>query len=147
MTGNGVLLQVEEVNLSFGKNLVLNDVSFDVHQGEILAIIGPNGAGKTSMLNCINGFYRPDRGRILFDGQNLLETPTHRVAHLGIARTFQNIALYTGLSTLDNLMAARHTHMRQNTLASMFYWGTAQEEEVDHRRVVEEIIDLSLIHI
>ena len=141
MTGNGVLLQVEEVNLSFGKNLVLNDVSFDVHQGEILAIIGPNGAGKTSMLNCINGFYRPDRGRILFDGQNLLETPTHRVAHLGIARTFQNIALYTGLSTLDNLMAARHTHMQQNTLASMFYWGTAQEEEVDHRRVVEEIID------
>lgn len=141
MTGNGVLLQVEEVNLSFGKNLVLNDVSFDVHQGEILAIIGPNGAGKTSMLNCINGFYRPDQGRILFDGQNLLETSTHRVAHLGIARTFQNIALYTGLSTLDNLMAARHTHMQQNTLASMFYWGTAQEEEVDHRRVVEEIID------
>lgn len=141
MTGNGVLLQVEGVNLSFGQNLVLNDVSFGVHQSEILAIIGPNGAGKTSMLNCINGFYRPDKGHILFDGQDLLHTPADRVAHLGIARTFQNIALYTGLSTLDNLMAARHTRMKQNMLASMLYWGSAREEEVAHRRVVEEIID------
>jgi branched-chain amino acid transport system ATP-binding protein len=141
MTGNGVLLHVENINLSFGKNLVLNDVSFDVHQGEILAIIGPNGAGKTSMLNCINGFYRPDQGRITFDGHDLLQTATHHVAHLGIARTFQNIALYTGLSTLDNLMAARHAHMQQNTVASMLYWGPARAEEVNHRRVVEEIID------
>ena len=141
MTREDILLLVEGVTLRFGHNAVLSDVTFDVHQGEILAIIGPNGAGKTSMLNCINGFYRPDRGRILFEGQSLLHTPTHQVARLGIARTFQNIALYTGLSTLDNLMAARHVHMQQSSLASMFYWGQALDEEVAHRRIVEEIID------
>ena len=141
MTRDSNLLQVEGVTLRFGHNAVLSDVSFDVTRGEILAIIGPNGAGKTSMLNCINGFYRPDRGRISFKGQSLLHTPTHQVARLGIARTFQNIALYTGLSTLDNLMAARHVHMQQSSLASMFYWGPALDEEVAHRHIVEEIID------
>jgi branched-chain amino acid transport system ATP-binding protein len=141
MSREETLLQVEGINLRFGRNAVLNDVSFDVRRGEILAIIGPNGAGKTSMLNCINGFYRPNEGRILFEGRDLLQTPTHHVARLGIARTFQNIALYTGLSTLDNLMAARHVHMKQSSLASMFYWGPALNEEVTHRRIVEEIID------
>ncbi len=146
------LLEVQDVSLSFGGNLALNDVSFHVRRGEILAIIGPNGAGKTSMLNCISGFYRPDQGRILLRGRNgpqdLTRIPTHRIAGLGIARTFQNIALYTGLSTLDNLMAARHIHMRQSSLASALYWGRAQREEVHHRRVVEEIIDfLEIQHI
>ncbi len=146
------LLEVQGVSLSFGGNLALNDVSFHVRRGEILAIIGPNGAGKTSMLNCISGFYRPDQGRILFRGRegpkDLTRIPTHRIAGLGIARTFQNIALYTGLSTLDNLMAARHIHMRQSSLASALYWGSAQREEVHHRRVVEEIIDfLEIQHI
>jgi branched-chain amino acid transport system ATP-binding protein len=141
-------LQVEQVSLSFGGTAVLNDITFDVRQGEIRAIIGPNGAGKTSMLNCISGFYRPQSGRILYAEEDLTQVPTHKVAPLGIARTFQNIALYTGLSTLDNLMAARHIHMRQGMLTSMLYWGRGQREEVAHREVVEEIIDfLEIAHI
>lgn len=143
-----ILLQVEHVSLNFGGTAALADISFNVQEGEIRAIIGPNGAGKTSMLNCISGFYRPQRGRIQYQNQDLTKTPTHKVASLGIARTFQNIALYTGLSTLDNLMAARHVHMKQNALASMLYWGPAQREEVQHRAVVEEIIDfLEIAHI
>ncbi|RME53834.1 MAG: ABC transporter ATP-binding protein [Caldilineae bacterium] len=139
---DSTILSVKDVSLSFGGALALNRVSFDVQQGEIRAIIGPNGAGKTSMLNCISGFYRPQGGQIVYQGRHdLTKTPTHRIASLGIARTFQNIALYTGLSTLDNLMAARHIHMRQSALASALYWGPAQREEVRHREVVEEIID------
>ena len=134
------ILHVEGVTLSFGGTTVLDQVEFDVHTGEIRAIIGPNGAGKTSMLNCISGFYRPQRGRMLFLGQHDL-TGANRVAQLGIARTFQNIGLYTHLSVLDNLMAARHIHMRQNMLASALYWGPARREEERHRAVVEEIID------
>lgn len=142
------MLDVQNVSLHFGGTAVLNDISFDVREGEIRAIIGPNGAGKTSMLNCISGFYRPQAGRILFNGHDVTRVPTHKIASLGIARTFQNIALYTGLSTLDNLMAARHIHMKQNMLASMIYWGPAQQEEVRHRQMVEEIIDfLEIAHI
>jgi branched-chain amino acid transport system ATP-binding protein len=139
---------VEEVSLSFGGTAVLNDINFDVRKGEIRAIIGPNGAGKTSMLNCISGFYRPQSGRVMYGSDDLTQMPTHNIAPLGIARTFQNIALYTGLSTLDNLMAARHIHMRQGMLASTLYWGRSQREEVAHREVVEEIIDfLEIAHI
>jgi branched-chain amino acid transport system ATP-binding protein len=148
MSSNSVLLSVENVSLSFGGNAALTDVSFDVKNGEIRAIIGPNGAGKTSMLNCISGFYRPQDGRILFKTTDLTQTPPHKIAPLGIARTFQNIALYTGLSTLDNLMAARHIHMNQNALAGMVYWGAARREEVAHREFVEDIIDfLEIQHI
>lgn len=143
-----ILLDVEDVSLSFGGTAALSDVSFDVRQGEIRAIIGPNGAGKTSMLNCTSGFYRPDTGKILFKDTNLNRVPPHQIASLGIARTFQNIALYTGLSTLDNIMAARHIHMKQNMLQSALYWGRAQREEINHREVVEEIIDfLEIAHI
>lgn len=138
---NKPILSVEGVELSFGANRVLKDVSFDVLKGEIRAIIGPNGAGKTSLLNCMSGFYRPQEGRIMFNGQDVTKTPPHNIASLGMARTFQNIALYTGLSTLDNLMAARHIHMKQGSLASMLYWGQAQREEIEHREFVEEIID------
>lgn len=134
------LLSVQNVSLHFGGNKALSDVSFGVQKGEILTIIGPNGAGKTSMLNCISGFYRPQQGQILYKNNDLVRTPTHRIAALGIARTFQNIALYTGLSTLNNLMAARHIHMKQSSLASLLYWGAAQREEVAHRQYVEEII-------
>ncbi len=142
------LLQVEDVSLSFGGMAVLSDVAFDVRQGEIRAIIGPNGAGKTSMLNCISGFYRPQAGRVLFGEQNLTQTAAHKIAPLGIARTFQNIALYTGLSTLDNLMAARHIHMKQSAWSSMLFWGPARREEIENRAVVEEIIDfLEIAHI
>ncbi len=149
MTDHGSILSIENVSLYFGGNAALYDVSFGVREGEIRAIIGPNGAGKTSILNCISGFYRPQKGRILFrDQTDLTRTPTNRIAGLGLARTFQNIALYTGLSTLDNLMAARHIHMKQGALASMLYWGPARREEVHHRRVVEEIIDfLEIAHI
>jgi branched-chain amino acid transport system ATP-binding protein len=148
MNSDSVLFSVENVSLSFGGTAALTDVSFQVYRGEILAIIGPNGAGKTSMLNCISGFYRPQAGRILFKGQDLTRVPTHKIAPLGIARTFQNIALYTGLSTLDNIMAARHIHMKQSSIDSLLYWGRAQREEVAHRRVVEEIVDfLEIAHI
>ena len=149
MNVSPAILSVEDVTLAFGANAALSGVSFDVRRGEIRAIIGPNGAGKTSILNCISGFYRPQQGRILFKGDtDLTATPTDRIAALGLARTFQNIALYTGLSTLDNLMAARHIHMKQSALASMLYWGPARSEEVQHRQVVEEIIDfLEIAHI
>lgn len=154
MTSNSTILQAQEIALSFGGTRVLNQVSFDVHRGEIRAIIGPNGAGKTSMLNCISGFYRPQGGAVRYSGgengssHDLTQTPTHHIARLGVARTFQNIALYTGLSTLDNLMAARHIHMRQSGVAGALFWGRALREEVAHRRVVEEIIDfLEIAHI
>ena len=141
MPGNpNAQLSIDKVRLSFGGTLALNDVSFDVCPGEVLAIIGPNGAGKTSLVNCISGFYRPDRGAIRFEGADLARVPTYRIAQLGIARTFQNIALYTGLSTLDNLMAARHIHMRSGLLQNMLYWGPAHREDIRHRRTVEEII-------
>jgi branched-chain amino acid transport system ATP-binding protein len=148
MSRNSVLLSVKDVSLSFGGTAALTGVSFEVQQGEILAIIGPNGAGKTSMLNCISGFYRPNRGRIYFKGHDLTQIPAYKIAPLGVARTFQNIALYTGLSTLDNLMAARHIHMKQNSIDSMLYWGRALREEIEHRRFVEEIVDfLEIAHI
>ncbi len=143
-----VQLSVEHITLSFGGTKALNDVSFQVYRGEILAIIGPNGAGKTSMLNCLNNFYRPDSGRIIFEGHDLTRLRPHQIARLGIARTFQNIALYTGLTTLGNLMAARHIHMRAGMLQCLLYWGTAHREDIAHRRVVEEIIDfLEIEHI
>lgn len=149
MSSNSPILSVEDVSLRFGGNAALSNVSFNVQKGEIRAIIGPNGAGKTSMLNCISGFYRPQEGRVMFKGEHdLTKTATHKIASLGIARTFQNIALYTGLSTLDNLMAARHIHMKQNMITSAIFWGAAQREEVEHREFVEEIIDfLEIAHI
>ena len=148
MRTDGIQLCVDDVSLNFAGISALLYVSLEARQGEILAIIGPNGAGKTSLLNCINNFYRPDRGRIIFEGHDLTRLPPHRIAQLGIARTFQNIALYTGLSTLDNLMAARHIHMRAGFLQSLLYWGPAQREDIAHRQVVEEIIDfLEIEHI
>ena len=143
-----VQLRLEDISLSFGGLCALSNVSLEARQGEILAIIGPNGAGKTCLLNCINGFYRPNQGAVFFEGHEITRLPAHRIAKLGVARTFQNIALYTGLSTVDNLMAARHIHMRQSVLGSMLYWLGAQREEIDHRRTVEEIIDfLEIAHI
>jgi branched-chain amino acid transport system ATP-binding protein len=148
MAHNAVQLSVENVSLSFGGTQALIDVSFEVHQGEILAIIGPNGAGKTSMLNCINNWYQPDTGRILFKDQELNKLPPFKIAQLGIARTFQNLALYTGMSVVNNLLAARHLHVDYGMLSSAIYYGRAQREEVKHRKVVEEIIDfLEMEHI
>jgi len=113
----------------------------EIRDKEILAIIGPNGAGKTALLNCINGFYKPQKGEIYFEGQKITRKRPDKLAKMGIARTFQNIELYTGLSTQDNIMAARHVLMKQNFVTGALYVGPAQREEIEHRRTVEEIID------
>ena len=148
MTTGTSVLKIQEITLVFGGISALNDISFEVQPGEILAIIGPNGAGKTSLLNCINNFYHPEQGDIFFNGHNLTKLPPYKIAKLGIARTFQNTALYTGLSTLDNLMAARHIHMQTGMLNSIIYWGLAQKEDLEHRQQVEDIIDfLEIEHI
>ena len=138
---NGARLRIEEVSLRFGGLNALSKVSLEVRDGELLAIIGPNGAGKSCLLNCINGFYRPQEGDIFFDGKRITKLPAYKIAEIGIARTFQNIELYTGLSTVDNLMAARHIHIKEGIIASAFYFGPARSEELRHREAVEEIID------
>ncbi|MBW2066789.1 MAG: ABC transporter ATP-binding protein [Deltaproteobacteria bacterium] len=136
-----VRLRVHSLSLSFGGVTALNEISVDVRGKEILAIIGPNGAGKTALLNCINGFYKPQRGEIYFDRKRIARMRPDKLARMGIARTFQNIELYTGLSTQDNLMAARHVLMKQNFVTGALYFGWALREEIMHRRVIEEIID------
>jgi|SRR5690606_30824694 len=141
MEKDALKLCVDHISLSFGGIRALQDIQFNVNRGEILAVIGPNGAGKTSLINSINGFYRPQQGAIIFDGQDITHLPPYKRAQLGISRTFQNIALYTNMTALDNLMAARHIHMKSNMLTGAIYWGAARDEEVRHRRVVEEIID------
>jgi branched-chain amino acid transport system ATP-binding protein len=137
-----VILQAQNIHLAFGAVLALIDVSVEVYRGEILAIIGPNGAGKTSLLNVINGVYRPQRGRIIFLGQ---ERPRHfrpyQVARQGIARTFQNVALFKGMTTLDNIMTGRVLHMRSGLLGQALYWGPALREEEAQRVRVEKVID------
>jgi branched-chain amino acid transport system ATP-binding protein len=136
------LLRVENLNLEFGNLVALSDVGLEVNPDEILTIIGPNGAGKTCLLNCISGFYRNYTGRVQFVGQDLSRLKPHRIAKLGIARTFQNIELFTGLSVLENLMAARHIRMKRGAVSSFFFFGPARKEEVAHREVVEKIMDL-----
>lgn len=135
-------LQVNKVNLSFGGVVTLNDVSLEVKEREILAVIGPNGAGKTSLLNCINGFYHPQRGEILFHQNNITHFQPHQIARLGVARTFQNIELFVGMSTLDNLMAARHLHLKHGVIPGALYFGWTHREEMAHRKKVEDIIEL-----
>jgi branched-chain amino acid transport system ATP-binding protein len=135
-------LVVEGVSLRFGGVHALTGVNLHVEPGEIFAIIGPNGAGKTSMLNCICGLYRPQEGRILYGDTNLVQTPPHRLPHLGIARAFQNIELFSHMTVLDNLMLGRHIHMKKNIFTSLLYWGAGQAEEIQHRMFVEHVIDL-----
>jgi len=137
-------LKLEHLHLSFGGVHALTDISLDVREGEILSIIGPNGAGKTCILNCINGFYRPQQGNIYFEGQDITRLPSHKIAGLGIARTFQNIELFTGLSVQDNLLAGRHFYMTGGLVGSILggiYLGKAHREEVEQRRAIEDIID------
>jgi branched-chain amino acid transport system ATP-binding protein len=140
-TEKQVRLQVDQLSLSFGGVKALTEVSLDIRDNEILAIIGPNGAGKTALLNCINGFYKPQKGEIYYDGQRITRMRPDKLAKLGIARTFQNIELYTGLTTQDNIMAARHVLMKQNAISAALYLGWAHKEEIEHRRTVEDIID------
>jgi branched-chain amino acid transport system ATP-binding protein len=140
-TDRKVKLRVDRLSLDFGGVRALDQVSMDIRDNEILAIIGPNGAGKTALLNCINGFYKPQAGEIYYEGQRITRMRPDKLAKLGIARTFQNIELYTELSTQDNIMAARHVLMKQNFIAGALYFGWALEEEIEHRKTVEEIID------
>ena len=130
-------LSLEGVHLQFGGVTALAGVSLEVHPGDFLAIIGPNGAGKTSIFNCISGIYAPSRGYIRFDGRDITALRPHQRAHLGIARTFQNIALFKGMSVLDNIKIGRHIHLRAGVLASGVYYGRAAREERLHRAVIE----------
>ncbi|MBL8504529.1 MAG: ABC transporter ATP-binding protein [Rhodocyclaceae bacterium] len=144
----GTFLRVENVSLRFGGVKAITGVSFEIKRGEISSIIGPNGAGKSSMLNVINGVYHPQEGTVTYLGNARHQMRTHEAATQGIARTFQNIALFKGMSVLDNLMTGRNLKMKSNFLLQALYWGPAQREELAHRKKVEEIIDfLEIEHI
>jgi branched-chain amino acid transport system ATP-binding protein len=136
-----VVLNVQDISKHFGGVLAVNGVSVDIRKGEIISVIGPNGAGKTTLLNMISGFYHPDQGAIVLRGQDITRFSPSRIATLKIARTFQNIALFQGMSVLDNMMLGRHVHMRTGALAAMIRFGPARREEVAHRRVVEDVIE------
>jgi len=136
-----VILDVHNISLRFGGVKALSDISFDVREHEIRAIIGPNGAGKSSMLNCINGVYQPQEGSISLRGQTFRHMNSRQVAQMGVARTFQNLALFKGMSVLDNLMTGRHLQMRSNLFQQAIRWGAAEREETEQRVVVERIID------
>jgi len=135
------ILKIEDIALAFGGVKALTDVSFDVREHEIRAIIGPNGAGKSSMLNVINGVYHPQKGRVTFKGVTRKQMRPHEAAKQGIARTFQNIALFKGMTVLDNLMTGRNLKMSAGLLAQALWFGPALREEIEHRKVVERIID------
>lgn len=138
---DGVLLAAAGVSKRFGGVRAVEDVSISIRRGGITSIIGPNGAGKTSFLNMVSGFYRPDSGTIAFEGEDITGKRPAQIAALGIARTFQNIALFAGMTVLDNIMLGRHVLMKSGVLSSLVYWGLAQKEEVKHRARVEELID------
>jgi branched-chain amino acid transport system ATP-binding protein len=143
-----VILKLDDIALSFGGVKALTDISFDVREHEIRAIIGPNGAGKSSMLNVINGVYHPQQGTITFRGEVRRDMDTHEAAAHGIARTFQNIALFRGMSVLDNIMTGRNLRMRASLVEQAIWFGRARREELDSRRRVEEVIDfLEIQHI
>ncbi|MDP7568861.1 MAG: ABC transporter ATP-binding protein [Arenicellales bacterium] len=136
-----VVLSFDNVSISFGAVTALSGVSFEIQEHEIVAIIGPNGAGKTTALNVINGVYEPTGGTISYKGEVRKRMRPHQAAVQGIARTFQNVALFKGMSTLDNIMTGRNLKMKSNLLMQGLYWGPAQREEIEHRQVVEKIID------
>lgn len=136
-----VLLKVENVTMRFGGVTAISNVSFDIRKGEIRAIIGPNGAGKSSMLNVINGFYHPQEGTITWKGKTRRAMRPYEAATTGIARTFQNIALFRGMSTLDNIMTGRGTKMKKNIFWQALHVGPAMKEEIENREIVEKVID------
>ena len=144
----GVMMEMKNITLRFGGVVAIKDISFDIREGEIRAIIGPNGAGKSSMLNVISGFYHPQDGEVWFHGKKRPSMKPYQVAQQGIARTFQNIALFEGMSVLDNVMTGRLTHMKTNIFQQAIWWGKAQAEETAQREKVEKIIDfLEIQHI
>ena len=136
-----VILGFDNVSISFGAVSALTGISFDVHEHEIVAIIGPNGAGKTTALNVINGVYEPTDGTITYKGEARTRMRPHEAAAQGIARTFQNVALFKGMSTLDNIMTGRNLKMKSNLFSQGLFWGPAQREEIEHRQAVEKVID------
>ena len=144
-SSGAVILEVKNISLAFGGVKALSDISFDVREGEIRAIIGPNGAGKSSMLNCINGVYAPQQGTITFRGQTFSHMNSRQVAEMGVARTFQNLALFKGMNVIDNLMTGRNLKMKTNLFQQAFRlpggWGAADREENANREFVEHIID------
>lgn len=145
---NDVILKVEDLHITFGKVQALRGVSLEVYRGEILSIIGPNGAGKTVLLNCINGLYKPQKGRIFFEGRDITRLPPHKRAELGISRTFQKIELFRGMSVLDNIRLGSHIHMKTGLIDAAIYWGKAAAEEVKMREFIEnKIFELTEIEI
>jgi branched-chain amino acid transport system ATP-binding protein len=138
---NETQLAISGVSKHFGGVRAVESVTLSVRRGGLVSVIGPNGAGKTSLLNMISGFYRPDAGSIVFEGNDITGTRPSHIAALGIARTFQNIALFSGMTVLDNIMLGRHVRMKAGVLSSFVYWGLAQKEEVAHRARVEELIE------
>jgi branched-chain amino acid transport system ATP-binding protein len=142
------IMELKNIILRFGGVVAIQDISFDIFEGEIRAIIGPNGAGKSSMLNVINGFYHPQQGEVWFRGSKRTSMKPYQIAHQGIARTFQNIALFKGMTALDNIMTGRFTHMKKGILSQMIWEGGASREEYENREVVEKVIDfLEIQHI
>jgi len=136
------LLVAQDLELRFGGVTALDGVSFEVERGEMFAVIGPNGAGKTSIFNCLNGVYRPQRGSIRLEGTELVRKSPPSIAALGIARTFQNLGLFSNLTLVDNLMLGRHHLMRTGFVTGMLWWGRAKREELEHRAAVERVVDL-----
>lgn len=140
-TGTGPILTFTDVTLSFAGVTAVNGVSFEVGARELFAIIGPNGAGKTSIFNVLSGIYRPQKGEVVFAGQSLIGRRPHKIAERGLARTFQNIELFANLTVLDNLMLGRHNHIGYGALAAFAWLGPARRAELQHRAVVEDIVD------
>ncbi|MBX9589826.1 MAG: ABC transporter ATP-binding protein [Hyphomonadaceae bacterium] len=136
-----IVLRCRDIERSFGGLKALKAVNLEIRKGEILGLVGPNGSGKTTMVNVITGFYPPERGTVTLFGENITRKRPHAIAARRMARTFQNLALFRGLSVLDNILLGRHVHMRPSAIATLFYWVWALREETRHRRVVEEIID------
>ena len=146
--GNVPVMEIKNIVLRFGGVVAIQDISFDIYEGEIRAIIGPNGAGKSSMLNVINGFYHPQEGEVWFKGRKRAAMKPYQIAHQGIARTFQNIALFKGMTALDNIMTGRFTHMKRGIFSQMIWKGPAEREEYENREIVERVIDfLEIQHI
>ena len=142
---NGKFFSIDSLSISFGGLVAVDDVSLDVKQGSIFSVIGPNGAGKTTIFNCISGLYKPDSGKVIFRGENIVGLKPHRVAQKGIARTFQNIELFSRMTTMENLMLGRHLHMKTGILSGSTFFrrgSRAAQEEIAHRERVEKIIDL-----
>ena len=137
----GVLMEMKNITLRFGGVVAIKDISFDIREGEIRAIIGPNGAGKSSMLNVISGFYHPQEGEVWYKGDIRPSMKPYEVARMGVGRTFQNIALFEGMTVLDNVMTGRLTHMKASIWEQALWWGKAEKEEVFNRDQVEKIID------